>query len=191
MKGIAFTLFSELVESVFGLATWDKVLRTTGDDGVFTTAGNYADERMMKLVGSLSEHTGLASNALIRTFGEFMFGGFVRTYPSFFEREQTAKQLLKSVDSIIHVEVKKLFPNAILPRFDYEDPSENELVMIYRSERKMCVLAEGLFNGAAKHFRTPVEYKQTKCLLTGDDHCRFELTFPQTDISTAKVEARR
>jgi hypothetical protein len=177
MKGIAFTLFNELVEQAFGLAVWDRILQKTGDDGIFTTAGNYADERMMKLVGALSEHTGVAAAALVRTFGEFMFGGFVRNYPSFFEAEQSPKELLKSVDGIIHVEVKKLFPKAILPTFNYEDPGDNQLVMIYRSERKLCALAEGLFNGAAKHFGTTIEQTQTKCLLNGDDHCRFELQF--------------
>ena len=177
MKGIAFTLFNELVESKFGLPVWDRMLKRTGDDGVFTTAGNYADNRMLKLVSALSEHTGVAADSLVRTFGEFMFAGFVRTYPTFFQTDQTAKELLKSVDGIIHVEVKKLFPKASLPKFEYEDPSEDRLVMIYRSERKMCALAEGLFDGAAKHFRTKIEYRQSKCLLQGDDHCRFEIKF--------------
>jgi hypothetical protein len=177
MKGIAFTLFNELVESSFGLSTWDKMLRATGDDGVFTAAGNYSDGGMTKLIEALSKSTGVAADALVRTFGEFMFGGFVRTYPSHFEKEQTAKEFLKSVDSIIHVEVKKLFPRAVLPKFDCEDLCEKQLVMIYRSERKMCVLAEGLFNGAAKHFKTSIQHSQSKCLLNGDDHCRFELTF--------------
>ena len=183
MKGIAFTLLNELVESRFGLKAWDDVLRSTGDDGVFTAAGNYADGRIFNLIRGLSKQTGIAADLLVRTFGEFMFGGFVRHYPGFFEGVESPKELLSSVDGIIHVEVKKLFPEAILPKFDCEDPGEGRLVLIYRSKRKLCSLAESLFNGAAKHFGTTINHHQTKCVHHGDDHCRFELNFGESDAS--------
>lgn len=177
MKGIVFNLLNELIEEKFGLATWDSLLQSTGQDGVFTAAGNYPDEKILALVAALSEKSGIPPGDLIRVFGEFMFSGFVKHYPSFFENDLSAKELLLSVDGIIHVEVKKLFPEANLPKFDYEDPAHDQLVMIYRSDRKMCALAEGLFDGAAKHFGEEITHKQTKCLLSGDDHCRFELSF--------------
>ena len=183
MKGIAFTLLNELVETQFGMKAWEDVLKETGDDGIFTAAGSYSDSRIFNLVGGLSKQTGIAADHLIRTFGQFMFGGFVRHYPQFFEGETSPKELLKSVDGIIHVEVKKLFPEAVLPKFDYEDPGEGRLVMIYRSERKLCSLAEGLFNGAAKHFGTAIDHHQTKCVHRGDDHCRFELSFGESNAS--------
>lgn len=177
MKGIVFTLFNELVEQQFGLEAWDSLLRNTGQDGVYTAASTYPDEQILKMVGGLSEQSGLPAQTLVHAFGKFMLKGFVQQYPTFFQGDVTAKQLLKSVDGIIHIEVKKLFPDAILPSFEYEDPCEDQLVMIYRSDRKLCSLAEGLIDGTAEHFGASISRRHTECLLNGDDHCRLELTF--------------
>ncbi|MEZ6060790.1 MAG: heme NO-binding domain-containing protein [Planctomycetaceae bacterium] len=177
MKGIAFTLLNELVEQKFGMEVWDSLLESTGQDGVFTAAASYPDQAILNLVAALSQHSGIAAEDLVRAFGEFMFTGFAQQYPSFFPDGISARELLKSVDGIIHVEVKKLFPDALLPRFEYEEPSADRLVMIYRSERQLCALAEGLINGAAAWFGEPIQHSQTKCTHRGDDHCRFELTF--------------
>ena len=183
MKGIVFTVLNELVESRFGLSAWDSLLARTGHKGIYTSAASYPDAEAMSLVAGLSLQTGIAAQTLVRVFGKFLFGGFVRHYPCFFTNQQTAKGLLKSVDSMIHVEVKKLYPDAVLPRFEYEDPAENQLVMIYRSPRKLCALAEGLFEGAAAHFGTTIQQTQTRCVHRGDDHCRFELTFGGEHVS--------
>ncbi|MCA9047337.1 MAG: heme NO-binding domain-containing protein [Planctomycetaceae bacterium] len=177
MKGIVFTLFSELVEQTFGPAAWDRLLLSTGDSGIYTAAASYPDESINRLVGALSKQSGLATAKLIRTFGRFMLHGFVQQYPSFFPDGQNAKQLLMSVDGIIHVEVKKLFPDAVLPRFEYEDPAPDRLVMTYRSERGLCALAEGLIDGAGEHFGETITHRQTSCVHLGSDHCRFELLF--------------
>jgi len=48
------------------------------------------------------------------------------------------------VDELIHVEVKKLYKDAQLPEFNYEDHIDDKLTMIYRSPRKLCFLSEGL-----------------------------------------------
>ncbi|MEZ6124977.1 MAG: heme NO-binding domain-containing protein [Planctomycetaceae bacterium] len=175
MKGIVFTVLNELVENQFGMDVWDSLLNRTGHDGAYTTAASYPDAEAMSLVAGLSAHTGLPVNDLVRVFGRYLFGAFERQYPVFFQLPQTAKEFLKSVDEIIHVEVRKLYPDAVLPVFEYEDPAENRLVMLYRSTRQLCPLAEGLLEGAAAHFQTSIQYEQTKCTHRGDDHCRFEL----------------
>jgi hypothetical protein len=177
MKGIVFTLLNELVEESFGMEAWDTLLQKTELDGIYTAAGSYPDQQALSIVKALSEQSGLAADSLLRVFGEYMFSGFVSQYPTFFPKGIRAKELLMSVDGIIHVEVQKLFPDAVLPRFEYEDPAENQLIMRYHSQRKLCTLAEGLINRAAKYFDETIEHTQTKCMLHGDDHCRFELKF--------------
>ncbi len=159
------------------MEAWDSLLQKAGLNGIYTAAGSYPDLQAFNIVGALSKHSGMATDTLLGVFGEYMFSGFVSQYPTFFPEGIHTKELLKSVDGIIHVEVQKLFPDAILPKFEYEDPSEDRLVMKYTSQRKLCKLAEGLFNGAAKHFGESIEHTQSKCMLLGDDHCRFELKF--------------
>jgi predicted hydrocarbon binding protein len=86
------------------------------------------------------------------------------------------KPFLLTLDQVIHVEVRKLYSDAGLPEFKYQDENDNELVMLYRSPRKLCALAEGLMAGAAKHFNSDYQLKHDICMHNGDDHCRFELT---------------
>ena len=77
------------------------------------------------------------------------------------------------VDGVIHVEVQKLFPDAITPRLVCEDPGPDRLVMTYRSERGFCHLVEGFLDGVSDHFGTKIDYHQSSCAHDG----RFELGF--------------
>ena len=179
MKGVVFTLFNELVETQFGLETWDHLLTTVNpaSEGIYTAGETYPDEELLALVGALSDKTNIPAPDLVRAFGEYMFPKLAENYPVFLENESSLKSFLKTVHDVIHVEVRKLFPEAGLPTIEYEDPAENQLIMLYRSPRKMCHLSEGLINGAAKHFATPTIIGHEICMHKGDDHCRLELTF--------------
>ncbi len=179
MKGIVFTLFNELVENQFGLVVWDKLLETVNpaSEGIYTAGETYPDEELFALVQALSDHTQIPAPDLVRAFGVFMFPHLSERYPGFVTDQSSLKVFLKTVHDVIHVEVKKLFPEAGLPVIEYQDPSDKALVMLYRSPRKLCHLSEGLITGASKHFKTEVTIAHPICMHKGSDHCRLELTF--------------
>ncbi|MBX2861625.1 MAG: heme NO-binding domain-containing protein [Vampirovibrio sp.] len=179
MKGVVFTLLNELVEEKFGMDAWEAALDGSDPplDGVYTAAGTYPDKELFALVGQLSNLSQVPVNTLVHTFGQFMLGKLALLYPGFFSSASTAKEFVRSVDNVIHVEVKKLYPQAELPSITYEDPGPDALVMIYQSPRKLCYLAEGLIDGTAKYYGTEIQQQQTRCVHNGDDHCRFELQF--------------
>ncbi len=176
MKGIIFTVLEKMVQEKFGLETWDLLLAKVNPQsgGAYTTAATYEDAELLNLVSNLSIMTSISQEDLIFAFGEYMLLQLSIKYPGFFKGIDF-RNFLVSIDNVIHVEVKKLYPEANLPDFQYEMPSENELIMLYRSPRKMCRLAEGLIQGASLHFNTKYNLKHTKCLHRGDDHCRMEI----------------
>lgn len=178
MKGIIFTEFNQLVEETWGLETWEHLLDEVAPPcgGAYTAGDTYPDDELFALVGALSKRTQTPVAGLVRAFGAYLLPHLARLYPGFF-KVKTAKQFLRSVHAIIHVEVKKLYPEAVLPTITYEDPADDRLVMLYRSPRKLCPLAEGLIDGSAKHFRTSIQWAHPRCLLKGDDHCRLDLRF--------------
>lgn len=176
MKGIVFTLFNDMVEENYGLEAWDQLLEKSGCDGIYISSETYPDAELMALVGAASEMTNIPANALVKAFGEYMFPSFHEKYPTFFKEGMTLKSFLLTVDRVIHVEVRKLYPDAGLPDFEYQDENDNELVMLYKSPRKLCALAEGLIAGAAKHFNAKYQLKHDLCMHDGSDHCRLELT---------------
>ncbi len=180
MKGIVFTLLGKLVEEKWDLATWQELLDETqpASRGAYTSAASYPDQELFDLVGALSRRTGLTADALVRAFGKFTLPQLARLYPDFFTAKgMDAKKFLQSVDGFIHVEVRKLYPDAGLPTFQYEDPAPDRLVMVYRSERKLCRFAEGLIDGTADYFKTAIAHRQVQCVLQGNDYCRFDLAF--------------
>ena len=56
----------------------------------------------------------------------------------------------------IHIEVRKLYPDAELPAFEYSRPMEGTLIMTYQSHRAMADFAEGLILGCIEHFGEPI-----------------------------------
>lgn len=179
MKGVVFNEFNELVEEKFGLEMWQKLLDKVKPEsgGLYTSANTYKDEELFGLVAALSEETKVAVPDLVKTFGEHLAGKLTGLYPNFVEGK-SIKEFLLSIHDVVHVEVKKIHPDAGLPSFEYEDPGDNQLVMIYKSPRKLEKLAEGLILGTGKVYNTPIDLKITKSYEKGDDHCRFEMTFP-------------
>jgi hypothetical protein len=178
MKGVVFNTLGEMVEEKLGIEVWDQALLTAdpASGGSYTAAGSYDDEELLQIVTTLSEMSGVAVPQLIHDFGVFLLGAFARRYPQFFV-DVTVRQFLLNVDGIIHDEVRKLYPDAGVPSFDYEEPAPDQLIMLYRSPRKMCTLAEGLIRGAGGHFGVEIGIEHPTCLHRGDDHCRLELRF--------------
>lgn len=178
MKGIIFNVFNRLVEEKFGLETWDALIQETRPQskGAYTSAGTYSDAELFAFVGALSKKTGMPVADLVKAFGEYTLHALARAHPIFFHHT-SLKPFLQSIHSVIHVEVRKLYPDAGLPEISYEDPSPDELVMRYRSPRKLCVLAEGLIQGAAQHFKESVSISHPQCMHRSDPECRLELRF--------------
>lgn len=179
MKGIIFTTLSDMVEEKYGLATWQSLLDKTKpeNEGAYTAGGTYSDVELSSLIHELSQEIKVDVSELMESFGEYMFPVLAQKYTYFIPEGTNLKDFLKSIDSIIHIEVRKLVPDSQLPEIQYIDPCTDELIMLYRSPRKLCHLAVGLTKGAAKYFNENIQIKQTKCMHNGEDHCRLEVTF--------------
>jgi len=171
MKGIVMNLLAEMVESQLGIEEWDAVLDTADESGVYTATAIYEDARLLNLVSILSERNGIPANDLVFAFGQFMFPAFYQRYPSLIENHDNMLDFLESLDSVIHVEVVKLYPGAITPGFEPDRKSATQLFLKYESERNLCRLAEGLIDGAAKHFQHEYTLTHAPCAHDGADYC--------------------
>ena len=153
MKGIVFTEFIEMMEKEYGLELSDRVIQGAGlsNDGAYTAVGTYDYLELLQLLGSLSELTGTPVPELVQNYGKHLFQRFQVLYPEFFEGIDSALDLLPLVESYIHVEVRKLYPDAKLPTFDCIR-TDDALELTYRSERPFADLAEGLIRACAETY---------------------------------------
>lgn len=156
MKGIIFTEFLALVEDKFGMDMVDQIIEMSDlpGGGSYTSVGTYSHQEMNKLVESLSSQSGIPADELLFIFGEYLFGKLAKAYPDFVKSTEGLLSFLESIEHHIHVQVKKLYPDAELPSFQTKRLSSNSLEMIYESERKYHDLAMGLISGAMKHFES-------------------------------------
>jgi hypothetical protein len=177
MKGVIFTTFLEMVEDKFGYETVDEII-TKSDlptKGVYTSVGTYSHHEIVRLVVELSKSSGVPIETLLRVYGKHLFGILANAYKGFFENVDNSFDFMQGIENYIHVEVKKLYPDAELPHFVINRTSEYQMDMLYTSERKMGDLAYGLMEGCIEHFNETVhidmavqneEQTQVKFVLT-------------------------
>ena len=100
-----------------------------------------------------------------------MFPAFYDRYPQLIDGHANMLDFLEGLDSVIHVEVAKLYPGAVTPGFSESRRDDKTLHLTYTSERKLCGLAEGLIDGAAKHYGNDFALTHSPCYNEGSDHC--------------------
>ena len=186
MKGIVFTELLELVEEKFGYETVDKVIASAklDNDGAFTAIGTYEHSDLLKMVVALSQQTGVEIPVLVNTFGKHLFNKFVEMHSDKIELFENSFSLLEKVEGFIHVEVRKLYPDAELPTFEYQRPSEDELEVKYISTRPFADLCEGLIQQCVEHFGESVEIVRED-LASDGTAAVFKLT--RTGVSVSAI----
>jgi hypothetical protein len=166
-----------MVEDHFSADIADDIIEASdlSSGGVYTAVGTYDHAEIVTLVQNLSAQTNVGIDELLHTFGKHLFGRFVEGYPGFFEGEQNAFQFLQSVEEYIHVEVKKLYPDAELPSVMTSLEAPDHLKVIYRSDRDMGDLAHGLIEGCIKHFDEPIDIRRAQASAETGHQTEFDL----------------
>jgi len=154
MKGIVFTEFLEMVEDRFGFSIVDQIIEGSdlSSGGVYTAVGTYDSSEMFSLVGQLSARSGIPVSELLRVYGQHLFTRFASGYGHFFSKVEDSFQFLEQIENYIHIEVRKLYPDAELPHIHTQRLNANTLELFYTSERKMGHFALGLIEGCGLHY---------------------------------------
>lgn len=180
MKGIVFNLLEEVVSNSYGDAAWDHLLDAAGLDGAYTSLGSYSDDEIFALVKVASDTLALPQDDVLRWFGRQAMPLLAARYPAFFANHADPRSFLLTLNSIIHPEVRKLYPGAQTPVFDFDTSLSDLLAIGYNSPRRLCALAEGFMQGAAEYYGQRADIVQTECMHHGAERCLFHVrTMPQ------------
>lgn len=177
MKGVIFNLLEEAVTRAFGEVVWDDLLDAAELQGAYTAVGTYPDEELMTLVGAAAKALTMSEDDVIRWFGRNAMPLLVERYPVFFEGHDSTRSFVLTLNEVIHPEVRKLFPGAYAPEFDFDASVADGVTLGYSSHRDLCPFAEGLLLGAADHFGETATLEQIRCHRRGDPKCVFVCTF--------------
>lgn len=180
MKGVIFNLLESVATQRWGENAWDDILESAGVEGAYTAIGNYADEEFQLLLLNLPTEDPVDTR--LRWFGRAAMPLLAKGYPEFFGYTDTY-HYLRTINDVIHREVRKLYPGVDVPVFDMEPPGDlaedgtRHVTMGYRSARRLCRLAEGFILGAADYFGEQAHVSQRECMLLGADRCVLVCTF--------------
>ncbi|SPF81831.1 heme NO-binding domain-containing protein [Pseudoprimorskyibacter insulae] len=149
MKGSIFLELLEMAEANFGEETVDRILDSAELEsrGAYTSVGTYSCKELVTLVTAFSDHSGIAPNELQRLFGHWMMTFFTKRYGVFFEDKHSAFDILEAIEGEIHVEVRKLYPEAELPSFSTQRIGGEQLELVYTSPRPLAPFCKGLIEG--------------------------------------------
>lgn len=177
MKGVVFTELLEMVESRFGMDVVDAVLDDAElpSGGSYTAVGTYDHQEVFLIVETLSRRLGVPVPDLLQAYGEHLFGRFAVMYPHFFRGVVGTFDFLSTIECHIHVEVRKLYPDAELPHFQAERDGDRALVLVYSSARPLGDFARGLIYGCIAHYREPIEVSWEDLGPVPMTHVRFRL----------------
>lgn len=181
VKGIIFNLLEDVIGRKYGADTWDSLLDAASLQGSYTSLGNYPDEDLMKLVFTASSVLNTPADDIIRWFGQNARPALAQKYPQFFQGHPNTRSFLLTLNDVIHSEVRKLYPGAEVPVFDFDTSFETFLMMSYQSRRRLCALAEGFIQASASYYGEHVGLQQTECMKRGDQRCMFKILLRQAN----------
>ncbi len=175
MKGIVFNLLEEVVQREYGEDAWDALLEAAELEGAYTSLGTYGDGEMQKLVAAASALLQKSPEEILEWFGYQAIPLLADKYPEFFAPHDTTRSFLLTLNQVIHPEVRKIYPGADVPVFDFDLSTPDAIVMEYRSARRLCSFAAGLIRGAAERYGEQVALEHPKCASRGDESCLFKI----------------
>jgi hypothetical protein len=183
VKGIVFNLLEEVVRQEFGEDTWDTLLERAGFDGAYTSLGSYADAELLKLVDVAAAALNMSPDEVLRWFGRKAIPLLAERYSAFFAPHQSARPFILTLNHVIHPEVRKIYPGADVPVFDFDTSSDEVVVMTYESARKLCSFAAGLIEGAAGHYGEDLDLQHPSCMRRGDPTCVFAIALQRASAA--------
>jgi len=130
--------------------------------GAYTSVGTYKFSEMLQLLQHLNTNTGVSIDNLLLVYGEHFFSVLEGSYPGLLSTYNDPIEMLSSIENHIHIEVKKIYPDAELPTFEVIEKTKNALTMIYKSSRAMHHFGLGLMNKTFEHFNTKATIKLDK-----------------------------
>lgn len=174
MKGIIFTEFLDIVEDAFGLEICQQMLDEAFDEGSYTAVGSYDHKDLVKLIITLSKITDVAATDLQEVYGKAVFSRLLKSLPIPINDKTSTFDFIRKVEEHIHIEVKKLYPDATPPRFDFISETNSIMTMDYHSARCMSHVCLGLIQGCADHFNQKI-HVEMDAIKPDQSHVRFHI----------------
>lgn len=196
MYGVIFDfLRSYVIDRHGGRATWEALLDAAGIGyKVYFPVAQYPDEEIVRLATTAARMLKVPLPVVLEDFGHYAGPQLITYYDMFVRPEWRTFEVLENASSRIHDAIHRYNPKRLPPRLVARRLDANRLELTYQSERKLCMVAKGIVRGLKDHFGEPIEIRESQCMHTGADCCRFDLVravpgmAPRAEYTAREVE---
>jgi Haem-NO-binding len=177
MYGVIFDfLRSYVIERHGGRATWDALLAEAGIGyKVYFPVAQYPDEEMVTLATTAARMLNVPITAVLEDFGQFVGPSLVTYYEMFVKPEWKTFDVLENASSKIHDAIHRHNPKRNPPKLIATRTGEHQMVLTYQSDRKLCFVAKGIIFGLSQKYGEDIQVRETQCMHSGAERCRFEI----------------
>ena len=177
VTGIIFNLLEEAVVRRYGPEAWSAMLAHVGSSG-YLPFDRYPDEDLFVLLEALPVDIETTAPERLRWFGRAAVPLLAERYPMIFAPHRSAESFLLTLNQLLHPGGPPASAqNGPLDLEVLESGPDADLVLGYRSTRRLCALAEGFVFGAADWYGERVRISQPRCMLEGEERCALVCTF--------------
>ncbi len=177
MHGFIILQLQKFAQQQAGPQAWDTLLREAKlPPKSYSPVRTYPDEEAFALVGAASRVLNLPASTILEAFGEFIAPELIRLYGRLLQPEWKTLDVIEHTETLIHAAVRVGNPGAKPPVLECIRTTENELQIMYSSERQMCSLATGIVKSLARHFGETILVTDDACTLKGDPFCVLQVT---------------
>jgi hypothetical protein len=174
VQAVIFAELKKYAEARLGPDAWRPLLREAGvTRSLYAPGQDYPDQEAGAIVGAASRKTGLAPDAILQDFGEFIAPDLVRMYGHIISPRWRTLDLLEHTEEAIHKAVRRDNAAASPPKLKCVRKGPEEVVVHYSSKRRMCGVAKGIVRGLARHYREKVSLTEPTCMLKGGAECQL------------------
>jgi len=178
VKGIIFTELVDFIERHAGIVVSEEIIERAGleKSGAFTSVGDYPHEEVLKLVTAAAVTLDTRPEDLMRQFGAELFDHLLSSHAKFLgEQPDNVLAFLSNLQTHIHDEVAKLYPNAN-PPFVSTRTEGGKIIVSYESHRPFALIALGLIEGCCAHFDQSLRVHWDENLGADDSSAQFTIT---------------
>ena len=177
VTGIIFNLLEEAVVRRYGPEAWSAMLAHVGSSG-YLPFDRYPDEDLFVLLEALPVDIETTAPERLRWFGRAAVPLLAERYPMIFAPHRSAESFLLTLNELLHPGGPPAgAQGGPLDLEVLESGPDADLVLGYRSTRRLCALAEGFVTGAADWYGERVRITQPRCMLEGEERCALVCTF--------------
>lgn len=179
MYGLVNKAVEQMVRNAHGHDTWERIKSEAGVEiEGFVSNEPYPDDVTYRLVEAASRVLATPAEDILRGFGEYWvlhtalesYGPLMRSAGS------TLKDFLLHLPRF-HTRVEAIYPRLTPPEFSCENVSDTGLDLHYWTPRPAGLepFVEGLIEGLARMFATPVRVELLRHRGDGHDHSVFRI----------------